>query len=69
MSRAIAPGRCGDLATPVGIAYLALPCDGGGLYYFFSSTTVGKQDHDLTVLICDYTPRIEECGTELRSRC
>ncbi|MGA7399191.1 MAG: PP2C family protein-serine/threonine phosphatase [Candidatus Sulfotelmatobacter sp.] len=28
-----------------------------------------KQDDDLTVLICDYTPRIEECGTALRSRC
>jgi CheY-like chemotaxis protein len=28
----------------------------------------GKQD-DLTVLICDYTPRIDECGTALRSRC
>ena len=29
----------------------------------------GKQDDDLTVLICDYTPRIDECGTALRSRC
>src|SRR5271165_6981002 len=27
----------------------------------------GKQDDDLTVLICDYTPRIEECSTALRS--
>ena len=25
----------------------------------------GKQDDDLTVLICDYTPRIDECGTAL----
>src|SRR5271165_2866449 len=29
----------------------------------------GKQDDDMTVLICDYTPRIDECGTALRSRC
>ena len=29
----------------------------------------GKQDDDLTVLICDYTPRIDECGTALRSHC
>jgi phosphoserine phosphatase RsbU/P len=29
----------------------------------------GKQDDDLTVLICDYTPGIDESGTELRSRC
>jgi sigma-B regulation protein RsbU (phosphoserine phosphatase) len=28
-----------------------------------------KQDDDLTVLICDYTPRIDACGTALRSRC
>ncbi len=27
----------------------------------------GKQDDDLTVLICDYTPRIDESGTELCS--
>ena len=28
-----------------------------------------RQDDDLTVLICDYTPRIDECGSALRSRC
>jgi len=29
----------------------------------------GRQDDDLTVLICDYTPRIHECGTALQSDC
>jgi phosphoserine phosphatase RsbU/P len=28
-----------------------------------------KQDDDLTILICDYSPAIDECGTALRSRC
>jgi len=28
-----------------------------------------KQEDDLTVLICDYTPRMDECGAELHSRC
>jgi len=29
----------------------------------------GKQDDDMTVLICDYAPGIDECGTALRSGC
>ncbi len=29
----------------------------------------GKQDDDLTVLICDYTPPIDERGTALQSHC
>jgi sigma-B regulation protein RsbU (phosphoserine phosphatase) len=28
----------------------------------------GKQDDDLTLLVCDYTPRIDECGAALRAR-